>query len=64
MISSSPSIFLVANVLGAFVLLLLVFAFAGATTVFQYAAWVRFYGLATGPIKKTISKAHRVFKGK
>lgn len=63
-ISSSASTFLVANVLGAFVLLLLVFAFAGATTVFQYAAWVKFYGLASGPVRKTISKTHRVFKGK
>lgn len=63
-ITSSPTAFLAANVLGAFVLLLLIFAFAGATTVFQYAAWVRFYGLAAGPIRKTISKTHRVFKGK
>ncbi|MEI6511567.1 MAG: hypothetical protein WCO25_06070 [Candidatus Uhrbacteria bacterium] len=63
-ISSSATAFLVANVLGAFVLLLLVFAFAGATTTFQYAAWVKFYALATGPIKKTISKTHRVWRGK
>ena len=63
-VSASTTGFLVANVLGAFLLLLLIFAFAGATTTFQYAAWIRFYALATGPIKKTISKTHRVFKGK
>ena len=63
-ISSSATAFLVSNVLGAFALLLLVFTFAGATTVFQYAAWVRFYGHAVSPVRKTISKAHRVWKGK
>ena len=63
-ISGNAVAFLVVNVLGAFLLMLLLFAFAGITTVFQYTVWVRFYGHATGPIKKTISKAHRVFKGK
>lgn len=63
-VTSSASAFLAVNLLGAFVLLLLAFAFAGATTTFQYAAWARFYGHAAGPIKKTISKAHRVWKGK
>ncbi len=42
---------------------LLLFAFVGITNVFQYAAWTRFYDLATAK-KKIISKTHRVWRGR
>lgn len=59
----NPTLFLLVNVLGAGTLVLMVFAFAGATTTFQYAAWVRFYEHA-GVKRKIISKIHRVWIGK
>lgn len=64
LISGNAVAFVLANVLGPFALLLLMATLAGATTTFQYAAWVRFCAHASGPIKKTISKAHRVWRGK
>lgn len=59
----SGSLFLLVNILGATALVLFVFAFAGATTTFQYAVWVRFYEHANVK-RKIISKIHRVWQGK
>lgn len=56
-------LFLVVNVLGAGVLVLLVFAFAGAATTFQYATWVRFYEQANMK-NRIISKIHRIWHGR
>ncbi len=60
---ANATAFLIVNVLGAFLLVLLLFGFVGMVTTFQYAAWVRFYELATGK-KRMVSKTHRIWNGK
>lgn len=58
----NPFLFLAVNALGAVLLVGLLLAFAGATTAFQYAVWVRFYDHASVN-GKVISKSHRMWHG-
>jgi hypothetical protein len=63
LLSGSQIAFLFVNILGATMLALLAFAFAGWVTTFHYAVWVRFYELANVR-GNTISKVHRIWKGR
>lgn len=56
-------LFTAVNVVGAAGLILMLFAFAGATTTFQYAVWTRFHDHAASK-NRTISKIHRVWRGR
>ncbi len=64
LVSESVFFFTILNILGVIALFFLLAVFAGATTTFQYAVWVKFYDHAISPRKKIISKLHRVWIGK
>lgn len=63
LVFGSSTVFLLVNVFGAFLFVLLLFGFVGMLTTFQYAAWGRFYEHGTGK-KKVISKTHRIWSGR
>jgi len=63
LLMGSYFLLLTVNVLGAAALILMIFAFAGATTAFQYAVWTRFYDHANAR-RTIISKIQRVWRGR
>lgn len=53
LLTTTPFIFILVNILGVVVFATLLLVYAGATTTFQYAVWLQFYDKA---LKKTAAK--------